>query len=125
MVDRGRAARSRADDAEDVLLLHDEVLLAVELDLAARILAEEDSVALLEREGQVLALVGDPAGAHRDHLALLRLLLGAVGNDDAVPGLLLVEALDEHAVMERAQFPRGCLSHSVEPSLFPGCAHGG
>ena len=50
MVDSGGAARSRAEDAEDVLLLHDEVLLAVQLDLAAGILAEEDSIALLDRE---------------------------------------------------------------------------
>jgi hypothetical protein len=59
MVDRGRAARSRADDTEDVLLLQDEVLLAVELDLAAGIPAEEDAVALLDGEGDILALLGD------------------------------------------------------------------
>src|SRR5712664_3212982 len=64
-----------SEDPEDVLFLHDEELLAVQPDLAAGILAEEDPVALFDREGQVLAVVGDLAGAHRDHPALVRLLL--------------------------------------------------
>src|SRR3989449_9999076 len=124
MVVRGSAARSRADDAEDVLLLHDEVLLAIELDLAAGVLAEEDPVAFLRREREILAVVVDLAGAHGDDLALLRLLLGGVGDDEvAVLRVLLLEALDEHAVMERAQrrllrlSRLHCLSHSSSPSL--------
>src|SRR5207249_884865 len=36
------------DDAEDVLLAEDEVLLAVELDLAARVLAEQNPVPALQ-----------------------------------------------------------------------------
>src|SRR4029077_3579816 len=52
------------EDPEDVLFLHDEVLLAVDRDLAAGILAEEDPVTLLDREGHVRAVVGGPAGAH-------------------------------------------------------------
>src|SRR5438445_11456685 len=124
MVDCGWAARSRAEDAEDVLLLHDEVLHAVELDLVAGVLAEEDSIALLHREREILAVVVDLAGAHGDDLALLRLLLGGVGDDEAAVLLvLLLEALDEYAAMERAQ-PRlrlsrlHCLSHSGSASLF-------
>src|SRR2546422_7331053 len=104
MVVRGSAARSRADDAEDVLLLHNEVLHAVELDLAAGVLAEKDPVAFLHREREILAVVVDLAGAHGNDLAFLRLLLGGVGDDEpAVLLVLLLEALDEHAVMERAQ----------------------
>src|SRR5438034_8517234 len=125
MIERGRAARSGAEDAEDVLLLHDEVLLAVELDLAAGVLAEEDSVAFLHREREILAVVVDFAGAHGDDLALLRLLLGGVGEDEAaVLCVLLLEALDEHAVMERSQrrllclSRLHCLSHSGGASLF-------
>src|SRR2546428_13450975 len=90
MVDGGRAARSGADDAEDVLLLHDEVLLTVELDLAAGVLAEEDSIAFLHREREILAVVVDLAGAHGDDLALLRLLLGGVGDDEAAVLLVLL-----------------------------------
>src|SRR5437899_4033827 len=112
MVDGGRAARSGADDAEDVLLLHDEVLLTVELDLAAGVLAEEDPIALLQGEGELLAVLGHSAGPDRDHFALLRLLLRSVGNDDAaVLVVLLLDAPDEHAVVQRTQFHRRCLSH--------------
>ena len=56
------------------------------------------------------AVVGaDPfvqlARADRDHLGLLRLLLGGVRNDDA-PGrlLLLLDAADDDPVMERSEF---------------------
>src|SRR5881396_366 len=81
MVDRGGAARSGADDAENVLLLHDEVLLAVQLDLAAGVLAEQDPIACLHGQGDVLPPVAHLAGAHRDDLPLLGLLLGTVGDD--------------------------------------------
>src|SRR5881296_2348363 len=112
MVDGGRAARSGADDAEYVLLLHDEVLLTVELDLAAGILAEEDPIALLQGEGELLAVLGHSAGPDRDHFALLRLLLRGVRNDDAAMlAVLLLETPDEHAVVERTQFRRGYRSH--------------
>src|SRR5207302_10292262 len=103
----------------------DEVLLAIELDLAAGVLAAEDSIALLHREREILAVVVDLAGAHGDDLALLRLLLGGVGDDEAAVLLvLLLEALDENAVMERAQrcllrlSRLHCLSHSGSASLF-------
>src|SRR5687768_18355307 len=68
-----------AEDAEDVFLLHDEEVLAVQLDLAAGVLPEQDAVAFLQGVGAVLALVGDGAGSDGDHLAFLRLLLGGVG----------------------------------------------
>src|SRR5262245_50503432 len=89
--------------AEDVLLAHDEVLFAVELDLGARVLPEDDGVTDLDVEGGDLAVVVRPALADGDDLALLRLLLGGVGDDDAPLGLLhllLLEPLDEDAVLE-------------------------
>src|SRR5437870_11418643 len=105
---------SRVEDSEEVVLLHDQVLLAVQPDLVAGILAEEDSVALLHRERELLAIVGHLAGAHGDDRALLRLFLGGVGDDEAAALLiLLVEALDEPRALDR---PRGGL-HSW--------AHGG
>src|SRR4029434_1700334 len=95
-----------SEEAENVFLFHDEILLAVELHLAAGILSEEDPVVMLAREGQVLAVLGHPAGPDRDHLALLRLLLGAVGNDDAAVLLLvLLDTLDEPAGLASAQPP--------------------
>src|SRR5690349_25085422 len=111
-------------DAEDVLFLHDEEFLAVQPDVAAGILGKKDSVALLHRERVVLALVGHPAGPHRDDLALPRLLLGGVGDDDAATLVIaLGEALDEHAVMEWTQRRMGLLRHSEFPSFRESLYH--
>ena len=70
-------------------LLHDQEILAVDLDLGARPLAEQDAVAGLDVERDELAALVAGAGADGDDLALLRLLLGGVGNDDAALRLLL------------------------------------
>src|SRR5581483_3775981 len=111
-----RVLRLCAEDAEDVVLLHDEVLLAVQLDLAAGVLPEENTVSCFERQRAVLALVGDGAGPDGDYLAPLRLFLGGVGDDDAAALLVaLFEALDEHTVVERAQRRFDCLSHELSP----------
>src|SRR5438045_900094 len=75
----GRAA---FDDSENVRLLHDDELLTIDLDLAARPLAEQDPVASLDVEGMQLAVLPARARAHRDHLALHGLFLGRVGNND-------------------------------------------
>src|SRR4029453_13474547 len=110
---------SRAEDAEHVLLPHGEVLLAVQLDLAPGVLAEQDAVARLDVERKPLAGLGHLAGADRDHLALLGLFLGGVGDDDA-PVLLvpLRETFDENPVMERAQRGLRAVSHRRGP---PSC----
>ena len=71
------------DDAHDVGLLHDQELLAVDLDLGAGPLAEQDAVAGLDVERDELAGLVAGARADGDDLAFLRLLLGGVGNDDA------------------------------------------
>src|SRR5947207_14802556 len=98
------AGASLLQDSQDVLFLHDEELLAVDLHLAARILPEEDPVPRLDGEGQRLPLFGHPAGSHRHDPALLGLLLGAVRNDDAAVLLvLLLEPLDEDPVVERTE----------------------
>ena len=68
--------------AHDVGLLHDEELLAVDLDFRARPLAEQDAFARLELDGRELAALIAAARSDRDDLALLRLLLDGVGNDD-------------------------------------------
>src|SRR5262245_22040149 len=60
------------EDAEDVLLAENQVLLAVELDLAAGVLAEQDTVAGLQVKRDHLAVLATP-GPDRDDLALLRL----------------------------------------------------
>src|SRR5499426_2532244 len=93
------------EHAHDVGLLHDQELLAVDLHLGARPLAEQHPVADLEIDGDELAGLVAPAWAHGDDLALRRLFLGGVGNDDAAGGLLLgIDALDDDAVVKRAEF---------------------
>src|SRR3970040_1411501 len=89
-------------DAEDVLLAEDQVLLVVQRHFGSRVLAEQDLVAGLDVEGDLLAVLVDLAVADGDHLALLGLFLGAVRNDDAaLPGFLLFLPLDEDAVVQR------------------------
>src|SRR6476660_10327435 len=77
------------DDAHDVGLLHDQEILAVENDLGARPLAEQNLVAGLHVRGDDLAGLVAAAGADGDDLALGRLLLGGAGDDDSTLRLFL------------------------------------
>src|SRR6185436_9905312 len=63
------------DDRQRVVFAHDQVFLALELDLLPRVLAEQNQVALLDVERDAFAVVVHPAVAGRDDLALLRLFL--------------------------------------------------
>src|SRR5215831_9224716 len=104
---------SGLDDAEDVFLTQDEVLLAVDLDLRPRIFAKQDPVARLHVEGDDLAVLVDLPLADRDDLALLGLLLRGVGDDDATRALLLLllEPLDDQPIGQRSD--PGC--HDSKP----------
>src|ERR1700729_2065219 len=104
------------DHAHDVGLLHDQKLVAFELDLGARPLAEQHAVAGLDaHRGELAALVAT-AGADGDDLALLGLFLDGVGNDDTAFGLCLgVDTLDDHPVMERPEFQLRHCSPSSPP----------
>src|SRR5262245_4631382 len=62
----GRAAGADElllEDAEDVVLAQDHVLGAVDLHVGAAVLADQDAVALLDLERDVLAVLRDAAGA--------------------------------------------------------------
>src|SRR5262245_21928814 len=99
---RSSRVRPLLDDGEHVLFAEDQVLLVLDLQLVTGILAEKDLVAGLAVEGVLLAVVSHLAIAHRDDLALLRLLLGAVGDDDSpLLHFLLLEPLDDDAVVQR------------------------
>src|SRR4029077_12414116 len=93
---------SAFDHAEDVLLAHDEVFLAVDLDLRSGVLAEQDLVADLDVERRQLAVVVHLALADGDDLAVLRLLLGGIRNDDAALGLFhrVFESPDDDAILQ-------------------------
>ena len=85
-------------------LAEDLDLLAVDLDLGAGILAEEDLVALDDADRGSFARVEHLAGADREDLAALGLLLGGVGEHDAARGLLLgFNLLDHNAVFKRGE----------------------
>src|SRR5215203_3297149 len=92
------------DHAHDVGLLHDQELLAVDLDLGAGPLAEQHAVADLEVDRNELAGFVAAAWAYGENLALRRLLLRGVWNDDAAGGLFLgVDALDDDAIVKRTE----------------------
>src|SRR5215831_580764 len=98
------------DHGEHFVLAHDEKLFAVQLDLLPRVLPEEDQVAGLHIQGDALAVVLDLSGTGRDDLALLRLFLGRVRDDDASDLLFaFLDALDNDPVVQRsdvhAHFP--------------------
>src|SRR5580700_3983765 len=78
----GAKRRALAEDGEHVVFGEDHVLDPVELDLVARVLAEQDAIARLHVERTELAVFKHLAVADGDHLALDRLLLGRVRDDD-------------------------------------------
>src|SRR6185503_858330 len=83
-------------------------LLAVDLDLGARPLAEQHAVTRLELDCDQLAGFVAAAGTDGDHFAFARLFLGGVGDDDAAFGLLLGgDAAHDHAVVQRAELGLG------------------
>src|SRR3954451_18567050 len=104
------------DDAHDVGLLHDQEFLAIELHLGAGPLAEQHAVAGLYVERLDLPLFVARTRADRDHLALHRLLLGGVRDDDPARGLLFGSDAPHHdAVVQRTEFHwdrplSGCLA---------------
>ena len=103
-----------ADDAEDVALLHDHQVLAVDLDLGARPLAEQDPVAGLDVQRRDLPRLRAAPVADGDDFAFLRLFLGGVGNDDPPLGLLL--SLDPTARAPACGGPRPLGVDPLSPS---------
>src|SRR5262245_13206513 len=95
------------DHAEDVLFAEDQVLLAVDLDLAACVLSEEHAVSRLHVERHQLPIVPAPR-ADRHHLAFLRLLLGGVGNNDPTGAALLfcLDSPDDDSILQRSNLHR-------------------
>ena len=93
------------ENAHDVAFLHDQQLLAIELDLGARPFAEQHAVANLEVDRDQLAGFVAAAWTDRRDFALLGLLLGTVRNDDAASGFVFgIDAFDHDAVVERTEF---------------------
>src|SRR5246127_555650 len=96
---------SVGENAHDVAFLHDQQLLAIDLDLGARPLAEQHAVADLDVDRDQLAALVAATGADGDDFALRGLFPGRIGDDNAASGLLFgVDALDHDAVVKRTEF---------------------
>src|SRR5690348_12176411 len=76
------AGRLAFDDAHDVGLLHDQELFTLELHFRSGPLAEQDPVAGLHIQGHELALFIACTRTHSDDLALHRLFLGGIRDND-------------------------------------------
>src|SRR4051794_25254060 len=91
---------SAIEDAEHVVLAHDDVLGAINLSLAAGILAKQDTVAGFDVECNQLAILEPFAMADGNDLTFLRLFLRRIRDDDAVArGFLFLDPLHHDAVV--------------------------
>src|SRR4051812_44280258 len=110
------------NDGQHVAGRQDEVLVAAVLHLGAAVLAVDDLVAHRDVERDAVAVVVDATGTDRLDLALLGLLLGRVGDDQAGSrGLLRLERLDDDAVLERLDVDRHVVSTSTFSTVFGLC----
>src|SRR6266404_5709889 len=95
-------SRQLSDDAEDVVLAHDQELFAIDFDSGAAVFRTENLVPFLHGEIHLLALFVHLTGAERDHFAFLRFFFRSVGNDDpAFFCFLLFHRLHQHPIAER------------------------
>src|SRR6266436_7643086 len=99
------------ENPHDVAFLHDEVLDAIDLDLGARPLTEQDAVADLHVQRNQLARLVAATRAYGDDFPLGGFLFGGVRDDDAAGALLLgIDALDDDAVVKRTKLHAVLLS---------------
>src|SRR5580765_616220 len=90
------------DHAHDVAFLHDQIFDALDLDLRARPLAEQNAVANLEVDRDDFPGLIAAAGTDGDHLSLRRLLFSGIWNDDSACGLIgRVDARNHDPVVKR------------------------
>src|SRR5438552_2363170 len=91
-----------SDDAEDVVLAHDQVRLIVDLDFSAAVFRDQHLVAFFHGEFDLLSLFVHLPRAESDDFALLRFFLGGIGNNDpALFCFLLFNRLHQHPIAER------------------------
>src|SRR5438270_9992249 len=117
-----------ADDAEDVVLAHDQKSIAIDLDFGAAVFRNEDLVPFLDGEIHLFALFVHLTAAESDHFAFLRFFFRSVGNNDpAFFCFLLFERLHQHPIAERF-YVHSChklinsflgFCFSVEPAIPP------
>src|SRR5262249_7178855 len=97
------------DHPHDVGFLHDQIFDPINLDFGARPLAEQDRLADFDINRDELAALVAAAWTDGNDLALHRLLLSCVGNDDAALGFgVFFNATHDHAIMQWTKL-HGCL----------------
>src|SRR5271157_3930758 len=108
-----------SQDRKDVVLAHQEYFpFAAQLELLTGVRGEQDNVADLDLEVATLAILRDPALTDRDHLALLRLVLGGVGQNDPTGRRSLgLFPFNDDAIAQWLEFHRPCLPDDVRPDL--------
>src|ERR1700712_5865627 len=113
---RSETLRARClllDDGEEVFFAHHEQFVAVDLDGLAAVLAEQHAIADLDVQDDELALVAALARADGQDFALVRLLGGGVGDDDARGGLgFFFKALYDKPVGQRKKLHFISFMHS-------------
>src|SRR4051795_4293680 len=111
------------NDAHHIRFLHDDEVLAVDLDLCAGPLPEQNAIASLDVERHELAALISSTRPGGDDLSFLRLLLRGIWNDDATLRLLFgIDAADHDAVVQGAKFHGDFLRHALCPP--PICSPG-
>src|SRR3989304_2566408 len=106
---------------EDVTLPQDQVLLVLDLNLAAGVLGEEHPVAGLDGEGDApLPVLVPLPGTDGDNLTVLGLLLRGVGQHDPALGpLFFLQRLDDDTVAPWAKLPSLLPPFFSPPPLAP------
>jgi hypothetical protein len=107
------------DHRQDFVLAHDEVLGAVDLDLLARVLPEQNRVAALHVGELAAAVFLDLAQSDGEDLAALRLFFRAVGDDDAADRLFaVIQSLNDEAVVQWVSGSCDQSTQAQEPLQF-------
>src|SRR5450631_3731280 len=112
--------------AQNFFFTHDDEVLAVNLDLGAGVLAEQNAIARLYVEREDLAFVVRFALTYRNDFTFLWLLFGRVRNDDSSTyRLAFVNATEEDAVVKGSEGGRyGCSCHCVTSPSHEGLPRG-
>jgi hypothetical protein len=78
-----------ASNSQDIALSDDEILIAINLDFAPRILGVDHTVAYLNFHRYFGPIVKHSAWTHCYNFALLRLVFGGIGKNDSSLSLFL------------------------------------
>src|SRR5262249_15502901 len=90
------------ENAQDFVLAHDQILIAIDLDVRSGILAEQNAIPRLHIERDQLPVFGALALADGYYFAFLGLFLGRIGNEEPADlGFFLFDSLDHDAVIQR------------------------